>query len=57
MPEARSGPSQSLFEEPNGMLQIKAPDVGSPQKLEIRFSGTIPPQPQLLGLAAPLTAR
>jgi hypothetical protein len=40
------------------MLQIEASDVGAPKKVEIRlFSGTIPPQPQLFQLSAPLATR
>jgi hypothetical protein len=41
------------------MLQIEASDVGAPKKVEIRFlfSGTIPPQPQLFRLSAPLATR
>jgi hypothetical protein len=40
------------------MLQVEAPDVRAPKKVEIRFcSGTIPPQPQLFRLAPPLAAR
>jgi len=34
------------------VLQVEAPDVSAPKKVEIRFflSGTIPPQPQLFRL-------
>ena len=39
------------------MLQIEAVNVGSPEEIEVRFSGVISQQPQLLRLAAHLPAR
>src|SRR5215218_5708798 len=51
-------PSQGLLEEAKGVLQVKAPDVRAPKKVDIRFfSRTIPPQSELFGLAPPLGAR
>src|SRR5215208_6068462 len=57
VPYPRCGPSQSLFEKAEGMLQVEAPDVRAPEQIEIGFSLTMPPQPELFGLSAPLAAR
>ena len=45
VPDPRSGPSQSLFEEAEGMLQVQAPDVGTLQQAQVRLLpiGTMPP--------------
>jgi hypothetical protein len=45
MPDPRRGPSQSLFEEAEGVLQVEAPDVGAPQQAQVRHLpfGTMPP--------------
>src|SRR3954469_7784252 len=54
MTHPRGGPSQSLFEKAEGMLQVEASDVSSPDEVEIGLPLTVPPQPQNARLASPL---
>src|SRR5215211_6098531 len=39
----RGGPSQCLFEKAEGVFQIEPTHICSPEKLEIRLSGSRPP--------------
>ena len=52
VPNPGRGPPERLFEEVYRVLQVKPPDVGSPQEVEVRFAFSVPPKPQLLRLAA-----
>src|SRR5215208_7228091 len=57
MTHPRRCPSQSLFEKAEGMLQVEAPHISSPDEVEIGLSLTMPPQPQHARLSPPLAAR
>src|SRR3712207_9176126 len=56
MTHPRGGPTQSLFEGAEGVLQVEAPDVRPPEETEIGFSLTMPPQPHNLRFSPPLGA-
>ena len=57
VPDPWGSPSQSPLEKVEGVLQVEPVNVGFPEKVEVWFSGAMPPQPQLLQLAALLTFR
>src|SRR5215217_4973800 len=57
MTHSRRCPSQGLFEKAEGMLQVEAPHISSPDEVEIGLSLTMPPQPQHARLSPPLAAR
>ncbi len=50
VPYRRCGPSQSLFEKAEGMLQVEAPEVGAPDELQVRVGAS--QVRSLLGLIA-----
>jgi hypothetical protein len=42
------GPTQGVLEKAEGVLDVKAPQIGAPASLEIRFAGPGPKEPQHL---------
>jgi hypothetical protein len=50
MADLRRSPAESLLQEAESVLQIEPATVRAPQEIEIRLSGTIPPQPELARL-------
>lgn len=45
-------PIQCRFQKPEGVLEVEAPDIRPPEKGEIGFPGTSPPQPEGSRLAS-----